>query len=143
MGILIASTFVGCAARSEPRVPPIVRTTSATIEPRAADVPPEPEEPPGPPPRDAERVIASLRPKFRACFERGRADDHPNMKGKVVLVTRIGLDGSVQSTRISDRAGLSRTVADCIAEQMTHATFSPRATPATFEVPVRFIDSGR
>ncbi len=137
MGIASA----GCAAKKEPAPPPIVLTTSAMIEPPSAP-PEEPEDVPGPPPRDTERVVAALRPKFRACFERGRID-HRNMRGKVVLVTRVAPDGSVERARIAGRDGISRSVADCIARHMAQATFSPRATPATFELPVRFIDSGR
>jgi hypothetical protein len=101
------------------------------------------EEPIGPPPRDAERVVASLRPKFRQCFERGRADDDPYMNGKLRLITRVAENGSVTSAKVAARDGLSSGVAECIARQMARATFAPRTAPASFEVPVHFIDSGR
>src|SRR5688572_1761842 len=114
--VVIASTVAACGAHREAPPPPVVHTTSAML-PREPE--PVEEETIGPPPRDAERVIASLRPKFRACFERGRTEDHPNMTGKIRLVTRVAEDGSVTSTRIAARDGLSRGVAECVARHMT------------------------
>jgi hypothetical protein len=112
--------------------------TAAHVEkPAAHAIEPEPE--PTLPPRNAERTIGLVRPKLRACYERGLAID-PRMPGGAILVhARVGADGSVRTAAITKRSGLSPVVATCVADQLQATHFEPSGGPTVLDVPVHFV----
>jgi hypothetical protein len=91
---------------------------------------------------DADRVIAGLRPRFRACYQQGLNSD-PSMQGKVVITAKVGPNGEVQSAVPSSNTGLSAQVAQCIAGHVSRATFSPPGgSGSTLNIPVTFVQQG-
>ena len=88
---------------------------------------------------NADVVIAGLRGKFRACYQRG-LDDDPTMHGKVVIAAKVAPDGSVDTADPARVEGLSRRVAMCLAETVRRAQFSaPGGKGAALQIPVSFI----
>jgi hypothetical protein len=94
------------------------------------------------PVNDAERVVASLRPRARACYRTGMTSD-PKMAGKLVVEARIGASGDVGDTRVVQNLGLSPQVAGCVARGYKNATFDPPAGGAgsTLTVTLTFATS--
>jgi len=88
---------------------------------------------------DADRVIASLRPRFRQCYQTGLNTD-PSQQGKVVITAKVGPNGEVDSANVSSNSGLSPQVAGCIAGVIKRAQFSPPGGGgSTLNVPVTFV----
>lgn len=86
----------------------------------------------------ADRVIASLRGRFRACYQKGLNADS-TMSGKVIIATRIQPNGEVQSADVASNAGLSSEVTSCIAGAIKHAQFDQQPGMTTLNVPVSFV----
>jgi hypothetical protein len=87
----------------------------------------------------AERVVASLKPKFRACYNKGLLIDS-SMAGSVTIVAKIGPNGEVTSADPSGGAGLSPEVQSCLAKVVRNARFEAVAgTGATLQIPVKFV----
>jgi hypothetical protein len=92
---------------------------------------------------DADRVIAGLRPKFKACYQQGLNSD-PTMSGKVVISAKIAPTGEVDSASPAENTGLSPTVASCIARAVRNAQFAaPGGTGSTLRIPVTFVQQGK
>jgi hypothetical protein len=89
---------------------------------------------------DAEAVIATLRPRFRSCYQNGLAED-PAMQGCVVVRTVVASDGVVESARTVVREGLSDPVEACLLHVVAGARFGARSgTKSTvLHVPVTFV----
>ena len=91
---------------------------------------------------DADRVIAGLRPRFRACYQTGLNSD-PSMSGKVTITAKVGPNGEVSSADVSSNSGLSAGVAQCIARAVRNAQFSaPGGSGSTLSIPVTFVQQG-
>jgi len=91
---------------------------------------------------DADRVIAGLRPRFRACYQQGLNTD-PSMSGKVTITAKVGPNGEVSSADVSSNTGLSAGVAQCIARAVRNAQFSaPGGSGSTLSIPVTFVQQG-
>jgi len=89
---------------------------------------------------NADVVVASLKGKFRDCYQRGLQAD-PTMAGRVLISAKVDPDGGVVSSDIASVAGLSNDVASCIAGVVKAATFSPPRSGAgasTLQIPVTF-----
>ncbi len=87
----------------------------------------------------ADRVIAGLRGRFRACYQQGLATD-PSMSGKVVMSTKIGPNGEVASVSPASNSGLSDGVIACIARAIRNAQFDPPGGGGSvLSVPVTFV----
>ena len=92
---------------------------------------------------DADRVIAGLRPRFKACYQTGLNSD-PNMSGKVVVSAKVAPNGEVQSADIASNSGLSPGVASCIAGVVKRAQFNaPGGGGSTLQIPVTFVQQGK
>jgi hypothetical protein len=90
------------------------------------------------PVRDADAIIAGLRPSFRACYNRGVAKQ-PDMQGKIVVAAKIAPNGEVVSTDKADGAGLSDEVESCVMRKIQGASFAPPGPGgATRRIPVAF-----
>lgn len=87
---------------------------------------------------DADRVIAGLRGRFRACYQQGLNSD-PTMSGKVVIQARVGPNGEVQSADVASNTGLSPAVASCIARHVRNAQFTGNGQGSTLNIPVTFV----
>ena len=87
----------------------------------------------------ADRVIAALRGRFKACYQQGLATD-PSMSGKVVMSTKIGPNGEVASVSPASNSGLSDGVVQCIARAIRNAQFDPPGGGGSvLSVPVTFV----
>jgi TonB family protein len=92
---------------------------------------------------DADRVVAGLRARFRACYQQGLNSD-PNMSGKVVISAKVGPNGEVASSDVTQNSGLSASVASCIARVVRNAQFSPPGGGgSTLNIPVTFVQQGK
>ncbi len=88
---------------------------------------------------NAERVVAGLRPKFRACYNKGLAQD-PSMAGQVIITAKIAPNGEVQTADASSASGLSSDVQQCIARVVRNANFDPPGgSGSTLNIPVKFV----
>jgi hypothetical protein len=89
-------------------------------------------------PANAARVIAGMRAGFRACFQRGLAQD-PSIQGSVRLTLRIGAGGEVLSATPAASGNLPGSVVGCIAGRARGAAFDPpEGGTATIVVPITF-----
>jgi hypothetical protein len=70
-----------------------------------------------------ERVMAGLRPRFRACYQSG-VNANPAMTGKLVLRVETSTTGEVIKADISSNTGMSAAVATCVASAVRRAAFS-------------------
>jgi hypothetical protein len=92
---------------------------------------------------DAERVVAGLRPGFRACYNQGLQSD-PTMQGSVTICAKISPNGEVDSANIQSNTGLSDGVAKCISRKVKNANFSPPGpNGSTLCIPVKFVQQGK
>jgi hypothetical protein len=92
---------------------------------------------------NAERVIAGLRPGFRACYNQGLQQD-PGMAGSVTITVKIGPNGEVSTADAASNAGLSDSVVKCIARKLKNAQFDPPGgSGSTINVPVKFVQQGK
>lgn len=97
----------------------------------------------GAPVRDAETVIASLRPRFKACYQEGLRTD-PSMQGCVVLRTSIDPSGYVQKNEVFVREDLSEPVVDCIRGVVRSAKFfPPGGRGSLLQIPVTFVPTDK
>jgi hypothetical protein len=87
---------------------------------------------------DADRVIASLRSRFRKCYQDGLASN-PTISGKAVIVAKIGPNGEVLETVIASNDGLPGSVTSCISRVIGNAQFSSSGGVSTLRVPVSLV----
>jgi hypothetical protein len=88
--------------------------------------------------KKSDAVIASLRPRFKACYQAGLRTN-PKMVGKVVLAARVTADGAVESVVPGPPQGLSADVVTCLADVLKSATFqAPGGGGGSLNVPVQF-----
>lgn len=88
---------------------------------------------------DADKTIATMQPKFQACYNAGLEKD-PKLAGGLTIKTEIKADGTVGNATAQDTQGLSPAVVKCLTDTMKKAKFSPpkAAQLATIEVPLKF-----
>lgn len=92
---------------------------------------------------NAERVVAGLRPGFRACYNQGLQSD-PGMSGKVVVAAKISPNGEVASADAAQNTGLSPGVVQCILRKVRNAQFdAPGPNGSTIQIPVTFVQQGK
>jgi hypothetical protein len=93
----------------------------------------------GPLPEGAARVIATLRPGFRACYNQGLQSD-PGMSGKVTISVKILPNGEVASAEATKNTGVSAGVIQCAVRRVRNAQFdSPGSKGSTIQIPVIFV----
>jgi len=82
---------------------------------------------------NADRVIASLKPAFLACY--ARSDSRAS--GLIVVRANTTGSGAVESAEIVSNAGLPSSVAQCAADRVKEASFgAPGGTGVSVLVPV-------
>jgi hypothetical protein len=88
---------------------------------------------------NAERVVAGLRPKFRACYNKGLTSD-PSMSGSVTITAKVAPNGEVTAADSGAGGGLSADVQACIARVVKNAQFDPPGgSGSTINIPVKFV----
>lgn len=87
---------------------------------------------------NASRVVAGMRAGFRACYQRGLAEN-PDAAGAITLTIRVGPGGEVQS--VSGSSGsLPPSVVACVKARAQAAQFDqPEGGSAVISVPVTFV----
>jgi TonB family protein len=92
---------------------------------------------------NAERVVAGLRPGFRACYNQGLQSD-PGMSGRVLVSAKISPNGEVASADAAQNSGLSAGVVQCILRKVRNAQFdAPGPNGSTLQIPVTFVQQGK
>ena len=93
--------------------------------------------------RDADAVVATLRPRFRACYQQGLNSD-PWIQGCVVLRTFVGPSGTVDKSEVFVREDLSDPVVACLSGVVQSARFTaPGGRGSVLQIPVTFVHSGK
>ncbi|HTQ04112.1 MAG TPA: AgmX/PglI C-terminal domain-containing protein [Polyangiaceae bacterium] len=88
---------------------------------------------------NAARVIAAMRPAFRACFQKG-LDQNPDAQGSVRLAIKVGPGGEVANVQATPSGNLPPGVVDCVTARAKHAQFDPpEGGAAVVQVPVTFV----
>jgi hypothetical protein len=87
---------------------------------------------------DADRVIASLRSRFRKCYQAGLSDN-PTMSGKAVIVAKVGPNGEVASAEVGSNDGLSPAVTGCLVRVVSAAQFTNAGATTTLRIPVSLV----
>jgi hypothetical protein len=88
---------------------------------------------------DASRVVAQMRAGFRACYNRGLAEN-PDIEGKIQLSIKVGPTGQVASVAATKTGSLPESVVECVKARATSANFSaPQGGAAVVQVPVSFV----
>lgn len=120
--ILAACAALSCAACGADPPPEAVTNAMPTagVLPAAVDA--------GPPKfglvPNADSVIASLRPRFRGCFNRG-LDLDPHLDGAATFAVDIGPDGAVTAVERISIEGLTEDVSQCLSKVLASAHFEP------------------
>ena len=156
ISLLVAASCGGTAATAPPpEAPEPTRAVAKPVvkppRPRPSCKFPPPDESaapaPAPPLREipeAERTIAGLRGRFRACYQAGLNLDH-ELDGCVIVQVRVAPDGAVESATpaITDR--LSPKVIECLAGALRRAQFvAPGGDDTiTLYVPITFVQADR
>jgi hypothetical protein len=86
---------------------------------------------------DADRVVAGLRPRFRACYQRG-LDVDPMMAGKLTIEVRLVPEGEVEAASPTTNTGIAPAVASCAALAVQRVTFSAPGKRATLRFALTF-----
>jgi hypothetical protein len=88
---------------------------------------------------NAARVIAAMRPAFRACFQKG-LDQNPDAQGSIRLAIRVGPGGEVSGVTATPSGNLPPGVVDCVSTRAKRASFDPPEGGASVvNVPVTFV----
>lgn len=88
---------------------------------------------------DASRVVAKMRAGFRACYNRGLAEN-PDIEGKIALTIKVGPAGQVSGVTATKTGNLPASVVDCVRSRASSATFAaPQGGAAVVQVPVSFV----
>ena len=91
--------------------------------------------------RDAERILAGLRGRFRSCYQAGLASD-PTMFGRVVLDATVAKNGEVVQVAAMANTGLSPAVAQCLIRHLKNAQFEGPGNDVHLSVPITFALQG-
>ncbi len=88
---------------------------------------------------NASRVVAGMRAGFRACYNRGLAQN-PDSQGSIRLTIRVGPGGEVQGVSASSSGSLPGSVVGCVRSRASAAQFAPpEGGSAVVVVPVTFV----
>lgn len=88
---------------------------------------------------DAARVVAGLRAGFRACYQRGLAEN-PDASGAIRLTIRVGPAGEVSGVTARPSGNLPAIVVSCVQTRAEAAQFAvPEGGSAVILVPVNFV----
>ncbi len=88
---------------------------------------------------NAARVIAAMRPAFRACFQKG-LDTNPDAQGSIRLAIKVGPGGEVSSVSATPSGNLPPGVVECVTTRAKRAQFDPPEGGASVvNVPVTFV----
>lgn len=138
LALAAAMLVLACGASSVAPAPPSAGPADAAPEAAASDVDAS---------ADAgrvlivgaERSIAAIRPRLRACYQKGLQRDR-KMQGKVVVSLLVASDGSVEKTDVRSNTGLGPDVTACILHVLKSSTFNPPGpgNTAVLDVPVAF-----
>jgi hypothetical protein len=88
---------------------------------------------------DAARVVAGMRAGFRACYQRGLAEN-PDAAGSIRLTIRVGAGGEVAGVQATPSGSLPASVISCVQSRAQAAQFAPpEGGAAVIAVPVTFV----
>jgi len=82
-----------------------------------------------------DRIVATARPRLRACANQALQTNPTLLQGKVVVSLTVGATGEVTSSTVAGNTGLSPTAAACMAARMRSLQF-PAGTARTLSVAI-------
>lgn len=83
----------------------------------------------------ADRVLAGLRPRFRASYNQGLQGE-PAMEGSFVFTADVAADGTVTAVDAKASKGLSPAVVEGMTRALKNAQFSARASSSRLSATV-------
>ncbi|MFO0550187.1 MAG: AgmX/PglI C-terminal domain-containing protein [Polyangiaceae bacterium] len=85
---------------------------------------------------NANAVVASMAAGFRRCLNQSLKDE-PKIEGKVVVETKVGPNGEVQSAKAKPGSALPKSLVDCVVARVSSGQFSPpEGGSAVLQIPV-------
>jgi hypothetical protein len=88
---------------------------------------------------NASRVVAGMRAGFRACYQRGLAEN-PDAEGSIRLTIRVGPGGEVAGVTAGASGNLPASVVSCVQARASAGMFAPpEGGSAVVNVPVTFV----
>jgi serine/threonine-protein kinase len=88
---------------------------------------------------NAGAVIAALRPKFRACYNRGLTANQ-SLEGRATIELTIAPDGRVFHARVAEGRMASQSVQRCLLDELRKSTFDPPpGGRSSLTIPVSFV----
>jgi hypothetical protein len=87
--------------------------------------------------RDADAIVEGMRERFQNCYAES-VSSQPSMRGSATLTVKVGPDGAVSSSEISQNSGLSARVTTCLAYVGADHHFASTASGATVRIPIAF-----
>jgi hypothetical protein len=88
---------------------------------------------------NAAKVVAAMRPAFRACYQKS-LDQNPDSQGSIKMAIKVGPGGEVTGVTATPSGNLAPGVIDCVTARARRAQFDPpEGGAATVQVPVTFV----
>jgi len=87
--------------------------------------------------RSVQRVLRTLSPEFRKCYNAALAED-PSAEGRLRLDVRIAPSGDVESVQATREGNLSPAVGHCVAAKLRAAKFPASGRRTSVSLPVVF-----
>jgi hypothetical protein len=84
---------------------------------------------------NAQRVVAGLRARFRACYQQGLNTD-PTMSGSVSIQLKVAPNGDVTAANVLSNKGLSVGVTACMARGARNAQFDASPSGSEITIPI-------
>ena len=82
---------------------------------------------------NAERVVASMKAGFRACYNRGLVSN-PDARGEIRIAIKVGPEGEVTEASLEPTGTLTDEITDCVRRRAEMANFvapEPSSSQAT------------
>ncbi len=86
----------------------------------------------------AERVVASLRPRFRQCYRKALDDKTQNGGGDVVIGVIVAANGEVSGAAPHGGSGIAKGAIDCMIHVLKNAQFDAPGGVATVLIEATF-----
>lgn len=86
---------------------------------------------------NADRVVAGLRPRLRACYNKG-LEAAPDAAGKVSFAAEVGANGEVNAVKVTADKSMPAAATACMKRVIQNAQFDAPGKPSTLTIPVTF-----
>ncbi len=92
---------------------------------------------------DADAVVVTLRPQFKACYQAGLDADH-TLSGNVVVRALITPDGAIDNATVTESVGLTPEVGSCLERVVKNARFKGLGGHGSvLRIPITFVQQAQ